>query len=70
MFFFRHKVANPFVIKPKYWWQWFSPTFWRYKRVMETVLTYEWEKNKPAFENAVRDALMFGKGSFYYDSKR
>lgn len=61
---------NPFEIRPKRWWDWVNPFFWRRKRIIEAVLQYEWEKAKPAIDNAVRDALIYGKGSFYYDSKR
>lgn len=64
------RSVNPFVLKPKHWWDYINPFFWRRKRIVEAILKYEWEKANPAVYKAVKDALLYGEGSFHYDGER
>ena len=49
---------KPFNIRPKHWYQWFSPSFWRMKRTAEAYLNTV--EVATAFERRIRDAVLYG----------
>ena len=64
------KTPKLFTVKPKHWWQWLSPWFWKRKRITEKYLEHLWEIGlKEKTEKAIKDSMLYGTGFFGVDYK-
>lgn len=50
------------TIKPKHWWEYLNPFWWRRKQTIEAVLNYQFEKRKSEVEKAFTDSVLYGTG--------
>lgn len=52
----------PFHIKPKHWWQYLNPFWWRTKRWVEAIMAYQWsnEGMHKRVEEAVKNTMLYG----------
>lgn len=59
-------VSSPFTIKPKHWWSYLNPWWWRRKRMIEAFMNYQWDKMEleKKFASAINEAVMYGEGYF------
>lgn len=53
------KPKSPFAIRPRRWYQYLSPTFWRSKRLMEAMIDHS--KLGEKVEDAWRRYVLFGE---------
>ena len=50
-----------FDIKPKHWYTYLNPFWWRRRKLIKAVLNYQWEKyGKEQFEIAYRNTMLYG----------
>ena len=56
-------ISRPKVkISPKHWWGWFSPKFWKQKKVMEVLLNDPNSPFQKDRDKMILNSLMFGRG--------
>lgn len=60
---------NAWNIRPKHWYQWINPFWWRTRKRVIAILNYEWERNgmNTKVEKAMVDAIIYGEGSVSID---
>ena len=60
---------SDFKIKPKHWYQWINPFWWRQRKLMQAVLDYQWEQKrmKEKVQKAVTDSVLYGEGKVSMD---
>jgi hypothetical protein len=53
--------TKPFSIKPKHWWTYLNPFWWKKKRIIERLLEYQWKNGGEAeAEKRIKNALLYG----------
>lgn len=38
---YEHASKRPFTIKPKHWWSYLNPFWWKRKKIIEAVIKYQ-----------------------------
>lgn len=55
-------IMNSFTVKPRHWWQYLSPWFWKRKKIAEALLKYELENGlEKMVEEKYRRNILFGE---------
>jgi len=57
-------MEMPFEVKPKHWWDYLNPFWWRKKRAVEALARCMWAKHDLSrkLDKALHDALLYGEG--------
>jgi len=54
-------------IRPKKWWLWLTPSWWKYKKTVEHMVKTKFEEGWPVIEKAMSDMTIYGEGGFLLD---
>lgn len=56
-------MKYPFDIRPKHWYEWINPFWWKRRKIALTLLNHEWEKYREELEAAFLEAILNGEGN-------
>lgn len=57
-------MNSPFIIRPKRWYDWINPYWWRRAKLTKRIADYMWEKEgmEEKISEAIRDCYTYGTG--------
>lgn len=52
----------PFVVRPRHWWNYLNPGWWKTKRTIEALIAYQWDHGvRQEVEETIKRHVLYGE---------